>query len=92
MPTSSADETMSAVATLVHQFLPDAAGTPAFDPDMELAAAGLGSLATVSLLVALEHHFKVVIPANLLQADAFHSIRTITELVHTAQRRGRHID
>lgn len=48
----------------------------------DLYGAGLTSLATVGLMLALEDHFNVEFPDNLLSRKTFGSIESILEAVH----------
>lgn len=50
-------------------------------PDRDLYAAGLTSLATVGLMLALEDRFEVEFPESMLGRNTFRSIASIAEAV-----------
>ncbi|MFD7785587.1 acyl carrier protein [Streptomyces nojiriensis] len=50
-------------------------------PDTDLWEAGLDSLLSVSLMVALEDEFDVEFPDELLTRETFSSVRRITDAV-----------
>jgi acyl carrier protein len=52
-----------------------------FEPDQDLYSAGLTSLATVGLMLALEERFEVDFPDSLLTRGTFRSIASIAEAV-----------
>lgn len=56
---------------LLRQVLPFLSAADELRPDLELASAGLDSLATVELLAALEQTYEIVIPDELLVLDMF---------------------
>ena len=49
--------------------------------DSDLYAAGLTSLITVNLLLAVEDHFDVEFPDHLLSRQTFQSINALSEAV-----------
>jgi len=50
-------------------------------PTTDLYGAGLSSLTTVHLMLALEEHFGIEFPANMLSRKTFESIRSIEEAI-----------
>jgi acyl carrier protein len=50
-------------------------------PDADLYAAGLTSLTTVHLMLALEDAFEVEFPDELLSRRTFESVQSIAEVV-----------
>jgi acyl carrier protein len=52
-----------------------------FEPDGDLYAAGLTSLATVGLMLALEERFDVEFPESMLSRGTFRSIAAIGEAI-----------
>jgi acyl carrier protein len=50
-----------------------------FELDRDLYAAGLTSLATVGLMLALEERFDVEFPESMLGRGTFRSIRSISD-------------
>jgi len=50
-------------------------------PDSSLHDAGLTSLATVSVMLALEDHFNVEFPETMLSRKTFESLEAIAEAV-----------
>ena len=63
-----------------HGRLPVDAGT--LEPDGDLYSAGLTSLATVGVMLAIEDKFDVEFPESLLNRGTFRSILSIAEAVH----------
>jgi acyl carrier protein len=51
------------------------------EPDSDLYDAGLTSLATVSVMLALEDHFNVEFPESMLSRRTFESLDSIAEAV-----------
>lgn len=51
------------------------------DEDFDLYGAGLTSLATVGIMLALEDRFEVEFPDTLLSRTTFRSVASITEAV-----------
>ena len=49
----------------------------------DLYAAGLTSLATVGVMLALEDHFNVEFPRSMLSRKTFESIEAIAEAIST---------
>lgn len=62
-----------------HGRLPVDAGT--LGPDTNLYEAGLTSLATVSVMLALEDHFNIEFPETMLSRKTFESLEAIAEAV-----------
>ena len=52
------------------------------DNDSDLYNAGLTSLATVGVMLALEEEFDIEIPDNMLGRKTFGSIQSIADVVH----------
>lgn len=73
------DPILDGVGRIVGQLLGLPGGMAA--PDDDLVAAGLGSLAMVEVLMAVEGQFGVRFPAEALQAETFASVRRIAETV-----------
>jgi len=57
------------------------AGVENLTNDSDLYAAGLTSLATVGLMLALEDEFDIEFPENMLSRKTFESIDAISEAV-----------
>ncbi len=55
---------------------------PDLSDDSDLYSAGLTSLATVSVMLALEDEFDIEIPDNMLSRKTFESISSIVETVN----------
>ena len=53
--------------------------------DSDLYGAGLTSLTTVSLMLALEDEFSVEFPDNMLSRKTFQSIQSLSEAITTLQ-------
>ena len=58
-----------------------AADVSELDNDSDLYQAGLTSLATVNLLLAIEDHFDIEFPDELLNRRTFQSIDALSEAV-----------
>ena len=54
-------------------------------PDTSLYSAGLTSLATVSVMLALEEHFNIEFPESMLSRKTFESLDAIAEAVGKLQ-------
>jgi acyl carrier protein len=52
-----------------------------FEPDRDLYAAGLTSLATVGLMLAIEERFDVEFPESMLTRATFRNMASIAEAV-----------
>jgi acyl carrier protein len=50
-------------------------------PDSDLYGAGLTSLATVGVMLALEERFNVEFPESMLRRKTFESLETISDAV-----------
>jgi len=59
---------------------------PSLDDEDDLFAAGLDSLAIVNVLMALEEHFDIELPDEMLQRRSFSSIATIDGVVASLAR------
>lgn len=55
--------------------------TESLDEKSNLYGAGLTSLATVGLMLALEEHFNVEFPPSMLNRKTFESIESISESI-----------
>lgn len=53
----------------------------ALEPTSDLYAAGLTSLSTVHVMLALEEHFDVEFPDHLLRRQTFESMQAIAEAI-----------
>ena len=62
-----------------------AADISTLSEDSDLYNAGLTSLTTVSLMLALEDEFNVEFPDNMLSRKTFQSIRNLSEAIQTLQ-------
>ncbi len=71
---------------LQHARLPVASDTVTFDSD--LYAAGLTSLTTVHLMLALEDAFGVEFPDRLLSRKTFDSVQSISEAIDEMKASG----
>ncbi|MEJ7567595.1 MAG: phosphopantetheine-binding protein [Gaiellaceae bacterium] len=61
---------------------PEALGIAAPADDVDLIEEGvIDSLALVGLLFAIERHFEIEIPPDLLEVDRFRTIERLAELV-----------
>jgi acyl carrier protein len=62
---------------VVRSFLPAPPPVGELDPDLDLAAAGIDSLATIGLMVGLEERFGFEFPDELLTAVLFSTPRIL---------------
>ena len=68
------------VLALVNAML-DKKGRPAADPEQDLREAGLSSLDTVNLMLAVEGEFDLFIPQAEMTPENFRSAKTIAALL-----------
>lgn len=74
-------ERMQRIRDLVVQHARLPTPPDAIAPDTDLYAAGLSSLTTVHLMLALEDHFNVEFPDRLLGRKTFESVLSIDEAI-----------
>jgi acyl carrier protein len=74
----------AAFETIIRSYLPDPPPAGALDPDLDLFAAGIDSLATIGLLVDLENNFNFKFPDELLSASTFATPRILWTALSTA--------
>ncbi|MCB9780208.1 MAG: acyl carrier protein [Alphaproteobacteria bacterium] len=55
----------------------------ALQPESDLYAAGLTSLTTVHVMLALEDHFDVEFPEELLRRQTFESLQAIADAIES---------
>jgi acyl carrier protein len=77
---SSMSTTETAVTEIVTGLLPQAARA-ALTPDASLVGAGLRSIDMVNLLLQIEGHFNLTVPARAVNPTNFHSVESIARLV-----------
>ena len=63
----------------------DGEARPVEGPDTELREAGFGSLETVRLMLAVESHFSVRFPSEMMDSAVFRTPRTVAEAVRALQ-------
>jgi acyl carrier protein len=85
-PHAPALEPNAAVEAIVRRALPPASATAPIDADAPLTRLGLSSMASVSLMLAIEEHFKIVIPDGELRPENFLSLGAIQVLVDRLAR------
>lgn len=76
---------LGAIEALVRKSLPPAAQGAAMEADTPLSRLGLTSIASVSLMLAVEGHFGVAIPDAELKPENFRTIGAIAALVSRLQ-------
>jgi acyl carrier protein len=69
------------VRKIVAQHAKLAVGLEALSDDSDLYAAGLSSLATVNVMLALEDHFDVEFKDSMLGRKTFGTIRSLSETI-----------
>lgn len=77
----SSDAPETIVVGVVQRLLTDRSINRAIRPDDDLRNAGLSSLDMVSLVLAIEDEFGIMIPEHSIQPANFRSVATITSLV-----------
>lgn len=75
------DSIESAVRSLLAQVGRLRSDPATLPPEADLHAAGLSSLATVDLMLAIEEHFGIEFPDRLLNRRTFGSIAALTTAV-----------
>lgn len=69
------------VRTIVAQHARLSTDITSLTDDSDLYQAGLTSLTTVNLMLALEDHFDIEFPDKMLGRKTFESIRSLTEAI-----------
>ena len=69
------------IEAIVRRALPPASADAPIDADAPLTRLGLSSMASVSLMLAIEEQFKIVIPDGDLRPENFRSLGAIQALV-----------
>lgn len=69
------------VAAVVRRALPTLAFDAQIPADVPLTRLGLSSLGSVSLMMAIEDHFKIVVPDADLRPENFRNLGAIQALV-----------
>jgi acyl carrier protein len=75
----------SKLGDLAREFAPALPGDPATARDVDLHEAGLTSMATVKLMLAIEAAYDVAIPDSELTPENFRSIAAIEALLERLQ-------
>ncbi|WP_229402110.1 phosphopantetheine-binding protein [Micromonospora okii] len=75
------DELRRAITELVRPYVRAADARALDDPDAELVALGVDSLAVVELIVLIERRFSVTFPSDLLDWSTFRTVTSIAETV-----------
>ena len=73
------------IGDLAREFAPALPGDPALARDADLREAGLTSMATVKLMLAIEAAYDVAIPDAELTPENFRSIAAIEALLERLQ-------
>lgn len=79
------------IRTIVSQHATLGVGLDTLSDDSDLYAAGLSSLSTVNVMLALEDHFDVEFKDSMLGRKTFGSIRSLAETIEelVGERRSR---
>ncbi|NBE83258.1 phosphopantetheine-binding protein [Micromonospora rubida] len=75
------DEWREAITELVRPYVRAADARALDDPDAELAALGVDSLAVVELIVLIERRFSVTFSSDLLDWSTFRTVTSIADTV-----------
>jgi acyl carrier protein len=86
MLNSNGNSPQSRVVAVVQRLLTERSIARAVGPEDDLREAGLTSLDMVSLVLAVEAEFDLLIPEPSIQPANFRSVATISNLVTTLQR------
>ena len=78
-------ETEADIEAIVRKSLPPAAQGATIAPDTPLSRLGLTSMASVSLMLAVEGHFAIAIPDSELKPENFRTVGAIAALVARLQ-------
>jgi acyl carrier protein len=81
MPTLSGGSPEARVAGVVRKLLTERSLSPAIEPADDLRVAGLTSLDMISLVLAVEAEFGLLVPETQIKPDNFQSIAAISTLV-----------
>ena len=82
------DSAQARVAAVVRRLLADRSLNTAVKPDDDLRAAGLTSLDMISLVLAVEAEFGLLVPETHIKPDNFQSVTAISGLVTTLLSNG----
>ena len=69
------------VSRVVQRLLVERSLSPAIQPDDDLRVAGLTSLDMISLVLAMEAEFGLLVPETHIKPDNFQSVAAISGLV-----------
>ncbi|MFI1196317.1 phosphopantetheine-binding protein [Micromonospora sp. NPDC020750] len=75
------DELRKTITELVRPYVHAADARALADPDAELAALGVDSLAVVELIVLLENRFSVTFASDMLDWSTFRTVGSIADTV-----------
>jgi acyl carrier protein len=81
MPTLSGGSPEARVAGVVQRLLTERSLNPAIQPGDDLRVAGLTSLDMISLVLAVEAEFGLLVPETQIKPDNFQSVVAISNLV-----------
>jgi acyl carrier protein len=82
---AAAADARAEILAIVRRALPEAAKDAAIEAGTPLSRLGLSSMASVSLMFAVEGHFGFVIPDAELRPENFRSVGAIVALVERMQ-------
>jgi acyl carrier protein len=81
MATLSGESPEARVAGVVQRLLTERSLSAAIQPNDDLRAAGLTSLDMISLVLAVEAEFGLLVPETQIKPDNFQSVAAISSLV-----------
>jgi acyl carrier protein len=81
MPNLSGDSPEARVGSVVRRLLAERALSAAIQPEDDLRAAGLTSLDMISLVLAVEAEFGLLVPETQIKPENFQSVIAISTLV-----------
>jgi acyl carrier protein len=83
MPEQSGSLPETRVVAVVQRLLVERSLSPSIGPDDDLRMAGLTSLDMISLVLAVEAEFSLLVPENRILPENFHSVSAISGLLTT---------
>jgi acyl carrier protein len=81
------DEVTNLVTAIARRLATNEVAADLEDPDRELSTLGFDSLKIVAFIVELEKSFSIEFPADMIDAETFHSVRTVAASVRVLRER-----
>jgi acyl carrier protein len=81
------DEVTNLVTAIARRLATNEVAAELEDPDRELSTLGFDSLKIVAFIVELEKNFSIEFPADMIDAETFHSVSTVAAAVRMLRER-----